>query len=196
MPTDDANRRRFWKRAFLKGASWTNTVVGAGLNVAVILAGVGLVLADYLPKSWLVVVGFVAALLLIGLAEGAYEVWEETEKHLAEAKALLDRRAYRRSTLKWLGKRLEVGSELMKRFQTAAMGEAERIAEEFRQWDDENVALFKERLPEFAPEYGAPVLATEDRRNFDSWRAAAFNHLQLRLQRLMEIREQFRTAVE
>jgi hypothetical protein len=180
----------------LRGASWTNTVGGAALNLGFVLAGVGLVLADYLPKSWLVVIGLVALLFLVGLGEGAYEVWEETQKRLEEARARLDRREHRRKTLAWLGERLDMGSELMNRFDVAGINEAQQIAEDFHKWDEGNAALFRERLPEFAPEYEAPVLANEDRRSFKSWRDAAFNHLQLRLSRLLEIREQYRAAAE
>jgi hypothetical protein len=186
MPT----RRRFWKKAFLKGASWTNTVVGAALNLATLLALLGLVLADVLPTPWLAIAAFLGMLLVLGLGEGAYQVWEETEKRLRDAKDRLDRRKERREQLEWLGERLNIASDLVLRFRVAAMGEAERIAEEAAAFDKATAAEMERRLPEFAPEYSTPVQA--DWQTYDTWRKSANGYIELRAARLLDIREQFR----
>jgi hypothetical protein len=189
-------RRRFWKQALLVGVRWSNSVVGAAFNLLAALALLGLATADVLPTVWYPVAAFFVVVLLAGLGEGAYEVWEQSDIALGAAQARLDRRAARQETLDWLGVQLDLGSSLMKRLERASLGEAERISEEFVIWDETAEALMRERLPEYAPEYTAPVLSPEDRRKSDSWRESAHRHWQLRLERLLSIREQIRLGHE
>jgi hypothetical protein len=178
------------------GAHWSYSVVGALFNLLALLTFLGLATADVVPSAWYAVAGFFALVLLAGLGEGAYEAWETTGTELEHAKSLLDRREARRQQLQWLGDRLERGSELMKRMNHASLGDAERISKEFEEWDEETEAEMREFVPGFLPEYLAPVLSDEDRRSGTSWRDSAFKYWQLRIKRLMEIREQFRARDE
>jgi hypothetical protein len=178
------------------GAHWSYSVVGAAFNLLALLTFFGLATADVVPSAWYAVAGFFGLIILVGLGEGAYEAWATTGTELDEAKALLDRRQERRKQLKWLGDRLETGSALMTRLNHASMGEAERISVQFKEWDKETEDGMRERVPEFLPEYVAPILSDEDRRSSTSWRDSAFRYWQIRVKRLMEIREQFRAGDE
>lgn len=178
------------------GAQWSYSAAGAVFNLLTLLALFGLATADVLPRAWHAVGAFFGVVLLFGLGEGAYEVWKGTDAELEDARDRLDRRAARQETLDWLGVQLDLGSSLMKRLERASLGEAERISEEFVIWDETAEALMRERLPEYAPEYTAPVLSPEDRRKSDSWRESAHRHWQLRLERLLSIREQIRLGHE
>lgn len=178
------------------GAHWSYSFVGALFNLLALLAFFGLATADIVASAWYAVAGFFGLVLLVGLGEGAYEAWETTGTELDNAKWLLDRREERRQQFQWLGERLEMGSELMERMNVASLGEAEQLSEEFQEWDKETEAEMREVAPEFVPEYLAPVLSDEDRRSSSSWREATFKYWQLRLKRLMDIREQFRARDE
>jgi hypothetical protein len=178
------------------GAHWSYSVVGALFNLVALLAFFGLATAELVPSAWYAVAGFFALVLLVGLGEGAYKAWQTTGAELDHAKSLLDRREAKRQQLQWLGDRLERGSQLMERMNHASLGDAERISEEFEEWDRETEAEMREFVPEFVPEYLAPILSDEDRRSSTSWRESAFRYWQLRIKRLMEIREQFRMRDE
>lgn len=176
------------------GAHWSYSIAGATFNLLTLLALFGLATADLVPRAWFAVAGFFGVVLLVGLGEGAYEVWEETDAELEDAKSQLDRRAGRQRTLAWLEERFELGADILRRFRVAGLGEAHQLAEEFQRLDEETAGQMRERLPDLVAEYQAPVLAPEERQTRSSLRDAEGDHLELRLARLLSIREQVRKS--
>lgn len=157
---------------------------------------------------------FRIVVLLAATLEGAYRAQDETERQFRDELRERDeqfeayqghiaamRRRYGSNItplatdetarkLAWLGERLERGSELKRRMDAAAMGEAEQIADEIDAWDNATVEWMRAEVPEFVPEYLSPV--TGERDSFQHRSQAFDRYLEIKLRKLEEIRRELR----
>lgn len=57
---------------------WSWGAIGGALNVLAVLILLGLIASDWLPPAW-AVGGYVATVVVLGLAEGAYRTWDRSD---------------------------------------------------------------------------------------------------------------------
>ncbi len=178
------------------------------------MVGIPTVWAGLGSLPWLIPVVAAVAVLLVAVTEGAYRVWDEAERQfqaelrdrdeqfnafVARSGALRQRYASNirplaseetTRKLMWLGERLEQGSELKRRMDVAALGEAEQLVEEITAWDEATIEGMRAEVPEFVPQYLSPVAGERD--SFAQRSHAYDRYLEIKLRKLEEIRRELR----
>jgi hypothetical protein len=79
------SRSGFWRRAAVEGGRWLYSVLGLVLFAVSVLALAGIVVVLDGPL-WLIGV-VVGLILLVGLAEGTYRVWRESEREIRKQRS-------------------------------------------------------------------------------------------------------------